>query len=759
MVSYKPLWAATVTYANANEFPFFSGGVIAADLTTSYPGGVPPGVLSSDKQAVLARSQRSHIHLYPQTNSGGDMILPFIYPKDALNLNTFWSAGTTAAAAMDDLGTLYFDTIVKLTSTASANVKPVNLTVYAWCEDIMLWGPTSTNLNGGEFDQPLDKPSAVASSVAKTAAKLQSVPYIGPYATATSLVASAAASMLRLMGFSNPPVVSPQAGYVPRNTFINPSPVVSQNYDVLALDPKNETTIDPSIVGCSGGSDELNISSICARPALIDTFVWQPDDGEGTVLALLPVTPSYARTSWITNTANPSTNCARITMTPATYVAQLFKYWRGTFRVHIKAVCSQFHRGRLCIAYDPVLSIGGDVTGARICKILDLASADEMTFDVPMMSHLAYLQVPDLLQKVNTSALAANTYWTNRGSGGIGTDPNISHWSNGTVLISVLNDLQVAETSSEVTLVVSVSFQDMEFFCPRVDSVQTTAGASTGAQNFAMRNLTLNGGEAPIGDEVKEEITATVSTDHLPLVYAGERVPSLRSLFHRSMFYRAVQYLASTSRCLVRICLPRFPTPKHCRLPLTFDSATGTTGGAFGTNLVATLPIAYITGCFVGYRGSIVWSAVNVDGITGKGCYISSLSRTEFSNASALTVTDLGTSTSLSNQYIVNALGSGTNGLSVTTQANNGVLTASFPMYSYYKMFSGNMSHPYYQYNNSPLLVPNSAGVMSDAINYCGITNVTGSSTVLFSVAAGTDFAPIGFLNCPDVYLGSMTPA
>ena len=93
MVSYKPLWAATTTYAGANEFPFFSGGVIAADLTASYPGGVPPGVLSSDKQAVLARSQRSHIHLYPQTNSGGDMILPFIYPKDALNLNTFWSAG------------------------------------------------------------------------------------------------------------------------------------------------------------------------------------------------------------------------------------------------------------------------------------------------------------------------------------------------------------------------------------------------------------------------------------------------------------------------------------------------------------------------------------------------------------------------------------------------------------------------------------------------------------------------------------------
>nr|QKK82982.1 hypothetical protein 2 [Lactuca sativa picorna-like virus] len=618
MVSYKPLWTATLSGGNANEFPYFSGGVIAADLTSSYPGGVPPGVLSSDMQAVLARSQRTHIHLYPQTNAGGDMILPFIYPKDCLNLSQFWSAGSVTNAAMNDLGTLFFDTIVKLTSTAGPNTKPVNVSVYAWCEDIMLWGPTSTTLNGGEFDQPIDKPSAVASSVAKTAAKLQSVPYIGPYATATSLIASAAASTLRLMGFSNPPVVTAVTGQVPRNTFANPSPVISQQYDVLALDPKNETTIDPSIVGCSGGKDELNIANICARPAIIDTFVWQAADVEGTVLANLPVVPCYARTSWIVNTADPSTNCARITMTPATYVAQLFKYWRGTFRLHIKAVCSQFHRGRLCISYDPVPGTNAEVTGARICKILDLASADEMTFDIPMMSHFAYLQVPDVLQKVNTAALAGKTYWINRSTGGDGILPNsdIWHWSNGAVLITVLNDLQVAEASSDVTLVASVSFQDMEFFCPRVDSVQTAGGAAFGAQNYAMRNLTLNGGEAPVGDEVKEEISATVAVDHLPLVYAGERVPSLRSLLHRSMFYRAVVYTTTTARALVRICLPRFPTPKHCRLPLVFDSATGTTGAPFGTNLVATLPITYITGCFVGYRGSLVWSAVNTEGYT-----------------------------------------------------------------------------------------------------------------------------------------------
>lgn len=759
MFSYRPLWTGAPS-STSNDFPYFSGGNIASDLTSFYPGGLPPGTTVGGMQAVLARSQRPHIHVYPQTNAGGEMHLPFLYPKDAINLTEAPTAATHAYATLQELGTVYYNTIVPLTTTASAQVAPVTISVYAWCSDVMLWGPTSTSINGvNEADQPIDKPSAVASAVAEAAGKLSDLPIIGPYATATGLAASTAARTLRLFGFSNPPLATPVQSMLPKSSFINPSPVISQGIDVLALDPKNESTIDPGIVGADRGNDPLNVDWICSRPAIIDAIAWNASDEEGYSLLTMPIAPSHARCSWITNTANPSTNCARITMTPATYVAQLFRYWRGTFRLHIKAVASNFHRGRLCVAFDPSVAGGGDVTGTRICKVLDLATADEMTLDIPMMNSYGFLGVPTLLSKITNSTGAGFTYWSSRGSANtLGGNPSVWEWCNGNVIVSVLNTLQCGDQTAPVTLVISSSFHDMQFMCPIVDTNPTAAGGATGINSYAMRNLTLNGGEEPTGEKVELEIAANSQPDHFALIYGGERVVSLRSLLQRTAFYRAVTYTSNTGRSVVRINLPRFPVPRHCRVPISFDSMIGTTGTGYGTNLCNTTPLAYLTGCFAGYRGSIVWSALSTEGYTGKGCYFSALGRTTYLLTNNVVVSDLTVpSTSNTNLYFANALGSCVNGMNTTMQSNNGVNTAVLPMYSNYKMFSANMSHPYYACTNPPSLEQSSTGMQSDFVNYIGVVNSTGTGNVLFSVAAGVDFAPIYFLNCPDLYSGTFT--
>jgi hypothetical protein len=83
---------------------------------------------------VSKASQRMHVLLDPTTSQGGTMTLPFFYPFDAFDLT------------LDDtnlLGEIWLTQIVPLKHFTST--QPVEITVYAWCEDAVLSSPTQNN--------------------------------------------------------------------------------------------------------------------------------------------------------------------------------------------------------------------------------------------------------------------------------------------------------------------------------------------------------------------------------------------------------------------------------------------------------------------------------------------------------------------------------------------------------------------------------------------------------------------------------------
>jgi hypothetical protein len=142
-------------------------------------------------------------------------------------------------------------------------------------ENVELSGPTvGTTLQAGidEFRGPISGP---ASAVASLARDYSRAPVIGRFATAAQIGASAVARMSSLFGYSN--LIQQDGG---RQIVNNPLPDfssvgMSHPTAKLSLDPKNELTVDSSVLGLDGG-DELDISRIVTRQSYVDFFSWFP---------------------------------------------------------------------------------------------------------------------------------------------------------------------------------------------------------------------------------------------------------------------------------------------------------------------------------------------------------------------------------------------------------------------------------------------------------------------------------------------------
>jgi hypothetical protein len=630
MLSYRPLanFNATNTDTKSRN-PYFSGGQIGAENYVGYPGGGGyPGQSFSDASSVCARSQRQHIMIYPHLGEAGEMVLPFIHYQDAITMaQPIYSNSTIlqneSTNILKQMGSLVLENVVKLRSTGSPDSTPVTISIFVWASDVEIFGPTPTTIQGDEFDDAAAaKPSAVASTIASTAGLLSKVPVIGPFALATQIAASAASSILKIFGWSNPPIVSGIHGMMPKFAWANASTLVSQQDDVLALDPKNEVTIDPRIVGLPP-KDELDVSYLCSRSCILDTVVWNPSDLQGICLLSMPVIPAHFRAQWIAMTANPSLPCSRVTCAPYTYWANLFQYWRGDFVLELEVIASPFHRGRIAVSWDPVSgpSPSSVFKGDTITDILDLSNGNKMVYKVPYMAARGMLRTSARNLFCYSSAQCNWTTWGNRSTSSDLGDFQAANADigNGIIYVTVLNQLQSGDTTSPVSIIVRTYFENMQFHIPSID-LPLNYDNSKGSIAGTCCNVTRIQGDPldSTGEQTAGE-SASVTT-HLPLLYSGEAIPSLRTLMHRAQYYgcacipytivnnQPYRWLASQPVAmfpLARIGYHEAVNNDNYLVPTTY----GGTGTGFYINGYNTVPIAYIAGAFIGWRGSLVWRA------------------------------------------------------------------------------------------------------------------------------------------------------
>jgi len=284
-----------------------------------------------------------------------EMIIPFISPKPMFRLFNASASAIAAGTAFEDMehaGDLFIYSINQPRAVAAGSTA-LYIQVYAWMEDVGFGTSTATQLaittEAGRDEREVGPVESMASGATAIATALIVVPQISFWAKASAIGFGLLTMIAAHFGWSKPtPIAAPVV--VKQEPFQNGANTIG--YDTnkrIVLDPKQELTIDPRVAATS--DDEMSITYLAQRPTYFLTTTWDDSDAiMGTPIEVINVTPSIG-TALVTGATT-----AIIQPTALCLSAAPFLYWRGDITFRFEIVCSNFHRGKLAVIYEPNVS-------------------------------------------------------------------------------------------------------------------------------------------------------------------------------------------------------------------------------------------------------------------------------------------------------------------------------------------------------------------------------------------------------------------
>lgn len=697
---------------NASPF-YYSAAIMSYQPLVIYdPAPIVDG--TADEELVLL-SQRPNIMIYPQDNMAGEMVLPFLYEREWLDI--------TSNARVTDMGYFRLKSFDILRSANASAGATVTINVLAWMEDATLSGPTIEGVlqSKDEYgDNPISKP---ASAIANAAGLLTGLPIIGPFMTATSIAAGKVAGVAKIFGFTNPPNIEPTQQFRINNLPLLATTDISAPIEKLSLDCKNELTIDPKICGADIG-DSMDFRSICSRESFLSIFDWQMSDVVDTQLLAVGITPAQLRIGTGASSRNRY-------LTPMAMVNQCFGLWRGTISIRLRILSTQYHKGRLVITWDPRADNSTQTDYPRIyTHILDIAEDKDICFKVPWMQTKAFLPTDTSLStnnyKAETSALTRGDSY------------------NGILTARVYTDLTAPVQTAPINVLVYVAGHDLMFTQPKDLPLDVSPYAQQ--SEFSYTTKTIDLGPPAVTDE------------NIMLVYGGESINSVRTLIRRftNYFTNSQNTAVAANKGWIS------NTALHSRKPLYpgYDPdgimlAVGITNPIEKPyNFVNWTYMNWFEQCFVGQRGSINWTLHADAGQSDFFISRDDSARTAIADY-AFTVTS--GSQNVNSVAYYNTI-RGPNGLMGTTMATDQSKTC-FAQVPYYA--------PVKFQNTSPVF--RTLGLVDDysdldnirygSYRYPGTTSTAGVGAYHLFAAAGTDYSLIFFLNVPTLYKYDSIPA
>jgi hypothetical protein len=616
----------------------------------------------------MLMSQRPGIDLFPSCCEGGEMVLPFMWPEDWLDI--------TDASALAKMGRLRMREFVGLAHANGLSSTSMDVSIYAWATNVKLSGPTyklsiqsgkprPIRTSGKKEKKDEYSISGVATAVANFSGSLVPMPIISPFARATQIGANAVASIASMFGFSKVPVLDAPAPMrnMPLGHFATSEVGVPSMK--LSMDPKNELTIDPRTVGLPGG-DELSICSMVCREAFITQIDITSATAAGEILAQIPITPCISK-------RDAGTGQDFLSIPPMALVSQHFKYWRGDIKVRIRAVCTKFHTARFRVHWDPVYSPSGttDMTATSFTKIVDLSPEMDAEFI------LSYNQAAHwLLTQSAEDGVYPRTYQ----SGSMSPFGSVDKAWNGLMSINLLNVLSSPGAAAPVSLLIYMSgTPSLEFAYPMMH-------ANDKWSYFEVQS----GKECAMGHGNNNPDTDAYA------VYHGEVIKSMRMLLHRSV--RASPIYFGSDSDITNILFSA-----HFRQPI-YPPFMGCDPNGFHRveNLVSSGHTAYnresasayqlLVPCFIGMRGAVQWHfslsdwddksrVFTVGRSNGEPYFTDGSSKPKYSEVDSLGSIEV----SLMSQFDWEATSKLHSGFEATHVSVMPTLTLSVPFYSRYR--------------------------------------------------------------------------
>nr|ULF99923.1 MAG: hypothetical protein [Marnaviridae sp.] len=710
-----------------NGSPFYYGGLMAA--YTPLSGYRSDTAVGSTNQVLVCASQKPHVWLNVQNISSADLILPFLAP---------YPFADTTAATYTALGRLDFIIYKALQSANGVTGSAVDIQVFAWIEDIELAGPTNQPVSQADIEYEKDRTiSSTASTVAGVAGALSGVPVIGPYAAATSEMASMLGKTAELFGFTNVPNIS-DVNPMMQVPFNLASTQISSPLTKLSLQPKQEIALG-SVQHGGMAPDDLVMKRFLQRESFLVGSNWTTSHTPGTIEFTTGVSPQLWQTNGTTQLAFP----------PMGYLSQVFQYWRGSVEFTVKVIRSKYHRGRLLLSWDrnsTNLNQGPTLGNTNtFSTVLDLDESDEVTFSVP------YIQAKQFLGTYTIANPLATLPWSTSGAPATALAPG---FYNGVFNIRVLNRLTAPESSSDVELLIFVKGgEDLEMAAPR------NLSSPTLANGLQLSPLTTSVAQSDITYEEDHVLTRHQDPEVNPIVYQevfGEQVVSLRDLLHRSALAKSYS-LPTPIDGMLKFIVPLKHMPVS---PGIFNNGIETTTAPVGTraNICPQHLIPWISACFVGFKGSVnVTANVRMTSLAPNAGYVDHLTidrvpdgRTlnaaaRTPNSSVLSLAATANVAAVAN----NTIRPGLSGKALTNTRTNTSISANLPYYNNSGFYVADLSKTY---NNTDTY----SGSENDWWELVVQTPTLGAmgqgSAVDVYYGTGPDFDLIFFLNTPIVY-------
>lgn len=715
-----------------NSTPFWYGyGMLSyCPLQKIVTGNNPNRAAVATDAYVVAASQMPNIKLVPAKSAGGTMVLPFFYHKNWLPLT---------ATDLTNMGTLNLSIIAPLLSANGSAAINVTIQIMAWMEDVELMGPTVTLAAQG-LDEYGDGPvSAPASAVAAFASMIK-VPVIKRFAKATEIGARAVSNIASLFGYSNVPVIDKVHGFMPSVLPHLASSGIGTIVQKLTLDPKCELSIDPSLHGVPD-DDPLDIQMLAAKESYVGQVTWATTDAVDAQLFVARVQPVLSNVAVVTG-AN------RIATTPMGYLSQFFQFWRGSVIFRFKIICSQYHKGRIRISYDPVgrIDTNSDSYNLTYTKIYDIGEDNDIEIEVPYHQATAWLE--------SRTMTAAN--WTTSGA----LAPSLAT-DNGLINIRIATTLTAPVSTASIRILTYVrAGKDFEYNVPLSDS---DAGGNL-ISLFAAQGLTAEADPLSVGPTHEVIGRSPSPSDKRYLMNMGESIKSLRQVIQRHSLARILPLIRTTATGFWFIWKAKFG-----RMPLAngYDTVTGINTArnqanttTYAYNWVSKHPLTYITAMFRGYRGGINHQyhiqSDFVEPPQGFRIVRYGGSRTAAENMGSVNYSVATPNQNVSTAFLnTSYVWEGTGGQNLTNVTINSGLSSLLPDYNMcnFNIFSPSIlsegSIEDFSYHNTYALklLSNGNGSIQDFDRI----------TVQQHIAAGVDFTPVFFLCAPtlDVYNGT----
>lgn len=344
--------------------------------------------------SVVQRTTAPGVELDLACDSIVELKLPFISARSA----TLVKGGTTHSAVW------WVRLFPYVPLVAGSGDNTAGYSMWAHMEDVELMGVAipqsgirtnrvSKNATDAEQEASGLKPiSSGLSLISKGMSSLSMVPLLSSVAAPASWVMDVASKAAWSLGYSKPANLAPQHKVIRsvNSGFANADEV--DNSSVLAYTSRNSVQPLPGFAGTD--VDEMSVKYVAGKFAFYEIFAMNDAQPAGTVLWATPTNPG-------TFTRAVSGGPGATAFTPLAFASKFFMYYRGSIKFRIKIVKTEFHSGRLLVAFSPRNSEGTTSSPTIFDtqylhrQVVDIRNNNEFEIVVPYVALESYLLSAD----------------------------------------------------------------------------------------------------------------------------------------------------------------------------------------------------------------------------------------------------------------------------------------------------------------------------------------------------------------------------